>query len=60
MTKLRAWMRTLAEFAFLLVVVPVLLPAIAALLFVPDGLAGLRRKKRAPAPRRLRRAPRRW
>ena len=51
MTKLRAWMRTLAEFAFLLVVVPVLLPAIAALLFVPDGLAGLRRKKRSPAPR---------
>ncbi len=51
MTKLRAWLRTLAEFAFLLVFTPVLLPALVAALFVLDGLAGLRRKKRLSAAR---------
>lgn len=51
MTKLLAWLRIPAEIAFLLAVVPVLLPALAAALFALDGLAGFRRKKRPPAAR---------
>ena len=51
MKKLLDWLRIPAETAFLLAAVPVLLPALAAALFVLDGLAGFRRKKRAPAPR---------
>ncbi len=51
MTKLSAWLRTLAEFAFLLVVTPALLLMLVTALFVLDGLAGFRRKKRLPAAR---------
>ena len=60
MTKLFAWLRIPAEIAFLLAVVPILLPALAAALFALDGLAGFRRKKRPPAARGLPAPPPRW
>lgn len=53
MTKLLAWLRTLSEFAFVLIVAPVLLLLLVTILFVLDGLAGFRSKKRLPAGRRV-------